>query len=149
MEVRELFTEELLLALSGHPLTRKLAVGAADLEGERLIVMKEGHCLGDQVLGFCDRRGLSSNISFRSAQLETIQSLVCAGMGLSLIPAMAAGSGRGGVPKYRPFKVKPQRKIVAMWPKQRPASAGGGGVFKDDWDGGGWEAINVCNRGAR
>ena len=86
-----LLTLALLLALpADHPLTRKRTVSASDLEGEALIVMKEGHCLGDQVLNFCDRSDLHPNISFRSAQLETIQSLVCAEMGLSLIPAMAA-----------------------------------------------------------
>ncbi len=122
LEVRELFTEELLLALPpGHPLARKRAVNASDLENERLIVMKEGHCLGDQVLRFCDRRDLHPNISFRSAQLETIQSLVSAGLGLSLIPAMAARSGRKDVPEYRSLQSpKPQRQIVAVWPKQRP-----------------------------
>jgi len=122
LEVRELFTEELLLALPpGHPLARKRAVNASDLESERLIVMKEGHCLGDQVLRFCDRRDLHPNISFRSAQLETIQSLVSAGLGLSLIPAMAARSGRKDLPEYRSLQSpKPQRKIVAVWPKQRP-----------------------------
>jgi LysR family hydrogen peroxide-inducible transcriptional activator len=122
LEVRELFTEELLLALPpGHPLARKRAVNASDLENERLIVMKEGHCLGDQVLRFCDRRDLHPNISFRSAQLETIQSLVSAGLGLSLIPAMAARSGRKDLPEYRSLQSpKPQRKIVAVWPKQRP-----------------------------
>ena len=53
LEVRELFSEELLLALPpGHALTRKRTVSASDLEGEALIVMKEGHCLGDQVLNF-------------------------------------------------------------------------------------------------
>jgi LysR family hydrogen peroxide-inducible transcriptional activator len=47
LEVRELFSEELLIALPpGHPLTRKRTVRANDLEGERLIVMQEGHCLG-------------------------------------------------------------------------------------------------------
>jgi LysR family hydrogen peroxide-inducible transcriptional activator len=122
LEVRELFAEELLLALPpGHPLTRKRTVSAADLEKERLIVMKEGHCLGDQVLRFCDRRNLHPNISFRSAQLETIQSLVSAGLGISLIPSMAAQSERGIPPEYRSLSApRPQRKIVAIWPKQRP-----------------------------
>ena len=56
LAIRELFTEELLLALPpGHPLRRKRTVNATDLEGERLIIMKEGHCLGDQVLRFCGR----------------------------------------------------------------------------------------------
>jgi hypothetical protein len=66
--VQELFSEELLVALPpGHPLTRKRT-----LDGARLIVMNEGHCLGDQVLGFCDLHDLNHHISFRSAQLETI-----------------------------------------------------------------------------
>jgi LysR family hydrogen peroxide-inducible transcriptional activator len=121
LEVRELFAEELLLALPpGHPLTRKRTVSAADLEKERLIVMKEGHCLGDQVLRFCDRRDLHPKISFRSAQLETIQSLVSAGLGISLIPAMAAQSERSDLPEYRSLSApRPHRKIVAVWPKQR------------------------------
>ncbi|MEK7781373.1 MAG: LysR substrate-binding domain-containing protein, partial [Verrucomicrobiota bacterium] len=122
LEVRELFAEELRLALPpGHPLTRKRKVTTTDLDGERLIVMKEGHCLGDQVLGFCDRRELKPNISFRSAQLETIQALVCSGLGLSLIPAMAARSEREDLPEYRSLQSpRPERKIVAFWPKQRP-----------------------------
>lgn len=124
LEVRELFSEELLLALPhGHPLTRNRAVNASDLGGERLIVMKEGHCLGDQVLGFCDRRDVKPQISFRSAQLETVQALVCAGLGISLIPAMAARKKRGTMPQYRSFQSpRPQRKIIALWPRQRPLS---------------------------
>lgn len=122
LAVRELFAEELLLALPpSHPLTRKRTVAVGDLKAERLIVMKDGHCLGDQVLGFCDRRELRPNISFRSAQLETIQALVSAGIGLSLIPAMAANAGRSARLEYRSLQApKPERKIVAVWPKQRP-----------------------------
>ena len=127
VEVRDLFSEELRLALPpGHPLTRKRAVSLADLQTERLIVMKEGHCLGDQVLGFCERRDLKPNISFRSAQLETIQALVCSGVGLSLIPAMAARSEREDLPEYRSLPApQPERKIVAVWPKQRALSRAG------------------------
>ena len=132
LEVRELFSEELLLALPpGHPLTRKRSVNPADLAGERLIVMKEGHCLGDQVLRFCDRRELHPNISFRSAQIETIQALVRAGLGVSLIPAMAARSEGEGVPEYRSFSApRPSRKIVAAWPQQRPPGRAAGEFLK-------------------
>jgi LysR family hydrogen peroxide-inducible transcriptional activator len=122
LEVRELFAEELLLALPpGHPLARKRTVKVSDLGRERLIVMKEGHCLGQQVLNFCDRRDLRPNISFRSAQLETIQSLVSAGMGLSLIPEMAVNSIYSDRLDYRSLQSpKPERRIVAVWLKQRP-----------------------------
>lgn len=122
LEVQTLTSDELLLALpSGHPLTRRRSVSAANLEGESLIVMKEGHCLGDQVLGFCDRGNAKPRISFRSAQLETVQAMISAGLGCSLIPAMATRARRDGAPTYRSFQApKPQRKIVAVWPKQRP-----------------------------
>jgi LysR family transcriptional regulator, hydrogen peroxide-inducible genes activator len=124
MEVKDLFTEELRLALPArHPLTRKRTVRLADLEKEPFIVMKEGHCLGDQVLNFCERRDLKPTISFRSAQLETIQALVHSGVGISLIPEMAARKKRAGLPEYRsPVSPKPERKIVAIWLKQRPLS---------------------------
>ncbi len=122
LEVRELFTEELLLALPpGHPLARKRVISAADLEQQPFIVLKEGHCLGDQVLRFCDRRDLRPNITFRSAQLETIQALVSAGLGLSLIPAMAAAHKRSRQSEYRSLlSPRPSRKIVAVWLKRRP-----------------------------
>jgi len=121
LEVRELFTEELLLALPPeHPLSRRRTIKVSDLDGERLVVLKEGHCLGDQVLGFCERRDLHPKISFRSAQLETIQSLVRSGLGVSLIPAMAVHDERTDQPTYRSLPApKPERKIVAMWPKHR------------------------------
>lgn len=122
LEVKSLAAEELLVALPpAHPLTKRQTVSVSELEGERLIVMKEGHCLGDQVLGFCDRRDVKPKISFRSAQLETVQALVHAGLGISLIPAMATRSRCADLPEYRPIRgPKPERKIVAVWPKQRP-----------------------------
>ena len=122
LQVNGLFSEELLLALPpSHPLTRKRTVALADLGREQLMVMKEGHCLGDQVLGFCDRRGMKPKISFRSSQLETILSLVFAGLGLSLIPAMAARTRSGYPLEYRSLQSpRPERKIVTVWPKQRP-----------------------------
>ena len=131
-EVHELFAEELLLALPpSHPLTRKRAVSANDLEGQRLIVMKEGHCLGDRVLSFCDRRHVRPSISFRSAQLETIQALVCAGLGISLVPAMALQKQRAHLPVYRSLPApKPERKIVAVWSKQRPPGRAAGEFLK-------------------
>ena len=124
LEIQKLFTEELLLALPpGHPLARKKMVNAGNLEKERFIMMQTGHCLGDQILRFCDRRDLKPNISFRSAQLETIQSLVSAGLGVSLVPQMAAQSKKNYPPEYRSFSApRPSRQVVIAWPRQRPLS---------------------------
>jgi LysR family hydrogen peroxide-inducible transcriptional activator len=122
LEIERIFTEELLLALPpGHRLARRRRLTPADFETERLIVMKEGHCLGDQVLGFCERREIRPAIAFRSAQLETIQALVRAGLGLSLVPAMAVRAGHGASPLYRSLpEPRPSREIVTIWPRLRP-----------------------------
>jgi LysR family hydrogen peroxide-inducible transcriptional activator len=122
VEVRELMAEELLLALPpGHRLSRHREVRAADISDERLIVMREGHCLGEQVLRFCHRRHLRPQISFRSAQLETIQALVHAGLGLALVPAMARQRHPKERPEYRSLQMpRPERKILAIWPRQKP-----------------------------
>jgi LysR family hydrogen peroxide-inducible transcriptional activator len=122
LEIERLFTEELLLAIpAGHRLEHQRRLSPADFESERLIVMKEGHCLGDQVLGFCERREMRPAIAFRSAQLETILALVGAGLGLSLIPAMALGSEKAANVIYRSLpEPRPSRAIVAVWPRLRP-----------------------------
>lgn len=117
-----LFTEELVLALPPkHPFVSKPTITAHELETERFILMKEGHCLGDQVLRFCDRRDFHPSVSFRSAQIETVQALVEAGMGISLIPRMACRTGRESHPVYRSLEdPRPYRSIVAAWNSQRP-----------------------------
>jgi LysR family hydrogen peroxide-inducible transcriptional activator len=121
IEVRGLFSEELLVALPAqHKLARKRQLAPSDLEQERFIVMKEGHCLGDQVVGFCERRDLRTSVSFRSAQLETIQAMVCAGTGISLIPEMAAKTPGAHRPVFKPLRPSPKRPINALWLKQRP-----------------------------
>lgn len=124
-EVQPLFTEELLVAVPpGHAFATKRTLRAEDLESERFILMKEGHCLGDQVLSFCTRREITPQVSCRSAQIETVQALVQAGLGISLVPAMACHEGRG--PVYRHLATpRPTRAIVAVWLKQRPPNRAG------------------------
>ncbi|ATC65237.1 LysR family transcriptional regulator [Nibricoccus aquaticus] len=120
---RELFIEPLWLALpSEHPLTRKRTLSAADLEKEPFIVMQESHCLGGQALQFCQSRGFAPNVSFRSAQIETVHAFVAAGLGISLVPAMALrADGFDGV-TYRTLKEKPVRQIALIHHNTRPLS---------------------------
>ena len=115
-----LFDEELLLALPpGHRLEKKATVRLGDLEEESFILMKEGHCLGDQALRLCDRHGLHPQVVLRSAQLETIQALVMAGVGISLVPAMARDPQRTAHPVYRSLAApKPKRTVGVLWRKE-------------------------------
>jgi LysR family hydrogen peroxide-inducible transcriptional activator len=119
-EKEALFTEELLLAVpSKHPLAVKEKVSVSDLETERFILMKEGHCLGDQILSFCTQNDLRLQIVLRSSQIETIQSLVMAGLGMSLVPAMAKISGKTPLVYRSLEKPKPLRTNVVVWRKGR------------------------------
>ncbi|MEO8350181.1 MAG: LysR substrate-binding domain-containing protein [Chthoniobacteraceae bacterium] len=115
-----LFDEELLLAVPPrHPLTKMPRVRLSDLEGERFILMEEGHCLTDQSLRFCHRNDLHPQIAFRSAQLETIQALVASGVGISLIPKLARHPKRAGQPVYLSLaNPKPMRTIGVLWRKE-------------------------------
>lgn len=122
LTTQTLFSEELLLALpSDHTLVKKRSIKAADIESQPFILMKEGHCLGDQVLRFCNRRDFHPQVSCHSAQIETMQSLVETGLGISLIPKMASDTPRKSSIVYRSLEApRPQRTIVAAWAAQRP-----------------------------
>lgn len=117
-----LFTEELLLALPPrHRLLRKRTIALAELEAERFILMKEGHCLGEQVLDFCSRRDFAPQVSCRSGQIETVRALVQAGMGLSLVPAMACPAEPAARRLYRSLAAPaPRRTVVAARLAARP-----------------------------
>lgn len=121
-DMETLFEEELLLAIPPrHRLARRKAITLAELEAERFILMKEGHCLGDQVLDFCHRQDFRPTVSCRSAQIETVQALVAAGLGVSLVPRMACDSGPVKRPVYRPLAdARPRRTVIALWLRQRP-----------------------------
>lgn len=123
-----LFEEELLLALPpGHRLVTKPVVRLTDLEKERFILMKEGHCLGDQSLRLCERGGLHPQVVLRSAQLETVQALVMAGVGISLIPAMARDPQRPAQPVFRSLAApRPKRAIGVIWRKEHHHSKAAG-----------------------
>ncbi len=68
------------------------------------VSLSDMHCLGGQVESFCAQRGVNRQITCNARQLDTVFELVRAGLGVSLVPAMAARSeqaagrhvGRGG-----------------------------------------------------
>jgi LysR family hydrogen peroxide-inducible transcriptional activator len=112
---RALFHEALWLALPAeHPLARKRTISVADLEKEPFIVMKESHCLGGQTLQFCQSRGFAPRVSFRSAQIETVHAFVAAGLGVSLVPAMALRDDRYDGVTYRNLREQPTRQIAII-----------------------------------
>jgi LysR family transcriptional regulator, hydrogen peroxide-inducible genes activator len=92
----ELFREELLLVVPPkHRLGGRPAVNLQDLRNERLLLLKEGHCLRDDVLTACTRAKAELRSVFETNQLESIFELVRSGFGLSVVPAMASSNAEG------------------------------------------------------
>lgn len=122
LEITPLFTEELLLALPArHPLASRRSLRLGDLEAAPFVLMKEGHCLGDQALQFCQQKGLRPRIVSRSAQIETIRRLVGAGLGLSLVPRMAVTAPGDEAVAFRSLAgTPPSRDIIAFRHRGRP-----------------------------
>ncbi|MET0261345.1 MAG: LysR substrate-binding domain-containing protein [Rariglobus sp.] len=116
----EVFSEALWLALpKGHPLAKRETVKMGELSEEPFMLLQDGHCLAGQSLEFCTMRGFAPKVTFRSAQMETIQAFVAAGMGVSMVPAMARRTGAGVV--YRALHGKtPERKIGFIHAEERP-----------------------------
>ncbi len=58
------------------------------LRGEQVLLLDEGHCLRDQVMEFCARRGVTE-LSVRATSLPTLVQMVGANMGITLLPHIA------------------------------------------------------------
>lgn len=121
LESRELYRESFTVALpERHALAARDSIRVADLKGETLLLLEEGHCLRDQALEVCSRVGVRDPQDFRATSLETLRQMVATGAGLTLLPELAGRgayrNARGVV--LRPFaKPVPQRHIGAIWRK--------------------------------
>lgn len=89
--VRPLFREDFLLAVPAtHPLADTDGpVAARRLTGTDVILLASGHCLGDQVDDWLVRVGGRRRDDFRATSLESLRSMVAAGGGVTLLPALA------------------------------------------------------------
>jgi LysR family transcriptional regulator, hydrogen peroxide-inducible genes activator len=108
-----------------HPLAQLKAVTEADLCGESMLLLADGHCLRGQALAACgqaaaDEQGIDD---FRAASLETICQLVSAGFGCTLLPALAARAPQGPEPSFviRPLhSANAKRRIGLVWRRGYP-----------------------------
>ncbi|MGO9802127.1 MAG: LysR substrate-binding domain-containing protein [Steroidobacteraceae bacterium] len=119
LESRELYREAFVVALpEKHPLAARATLRATDLEGERLLLLEEGHCLRDQALEVCSRAGVAESEDFRATSLETLRQMVAAGAGVTLLPELASRGAYGGARgvEIRPFaRPAPVRHVGAVW----------------------------------
>jgi DNA-binding transcriptional LysR family regulator len=91
------------------------------LSGEPFILLKRGQGFRHIVLEHCQEAGFEPTIAFESSNIETVQSLVAAGMGVSLVPEMVARSGWASAkPAYLHLADPvPTRTLVVAYRKGR------------------------------
>ena len=119
LESRHLFDEPFVVALpQGHELAKQPQVRTADLSGETLLLLEDGHCRRDQALEVCARVDVHESSDYRATSLETLRQMVAAGHGITLLPEMALHGpyDDGRSLTVRPFaKPVPKRQIGAVW----------------------------------
>lgn len=126
LEVEPLGIDALVVAVpSHHPAARAGAITLAELHDTPALALDESHCLGAQVADTCARRDVQPAVVCRSAQLATVLELVGAGVGVSVVPAMAAARHAAPTCAYVPVVDQPlEREIVAVWRAGAPHDAG-------------------------
>src|SRR6267154_474121 len=121
---RPLFVEPFWLALPrDHVLYGREHIRRRELNSLNMLLLAEGHCLADQMMDVCGRTQRSETgegADLRAASLETLLQLVGAGMGATLVPALAmrgAWMTDAGV-VTRPLEIaNAVRRISLVWRK--------------------------------
>ena len=129
--VRPLYDEPFVVALpAGHPWEKREEIDAEDLKQETMLLLGNGHCFRDHVLGVCPelmrfrRRPTASRRPSRPS-LETIRHMVASGVGITVLPRMSVAEvgPRANGPdaellSYVPFNEPvPDRRVVLVWRK--------------------------------
>ncbi|HTO01364.1 MAG TPA: LysR substrate-binding domain-containing protein [Microthrixaceae bacterium] len=115
-----LFTEDFVLAVPAkhHLANANGPVSIATLAAEPVLLLEEGHCLRDQALSVCQIAGASERSGFRATSLETLRQMVAAGVGVTLLPELAA---QPPVPQSEDVALLrfadpvPNRRIAMYW----------------------------------
>lgn len=121
LEVQALFDEPFFFACpTDHPLAAVQKVRMSALREARLLLLTDGHCLRQQALAVCGLRQApveEAGTDFRATSLETIRQMVIAGMGCTLLPAMALDKRRDRSLQIRPLFKAASRRIGLVWRK--------------------------------
>jgi len=99
---------------------RETPVPLARLREEPFILLKKGQGFRAIAHELCARAGFEPGIVFESGNIETVQALVAAGMGIAFVPHMVIRRDWSGrAPVYLPLEGQPTRTLVIAHRKGR------------------------------
>lgn len=85
--------EFLLVCQAGHPLAARSELAPEHLSAEDLLLLEDGHCLREHALTACGLAGARGSAEVSATSLHTLVQMVSGGMGVTLLPKLAADSG--------------------------------------------------------
>jgi LysR family hydrogen peroxide-inducible transcriptional activator len=110
--------EFLFLAPENHPLAERKDLAPEHLRHEDVLLLEDGHCLRDHALSVCNLGPGRRSADAGATSLHTLVQMVAGGMGVTLLPKLAAENGAavGTKVAMRPF-AKPVigRTIGIAW----------------------------------
>ena len=93
IEMLGLFADEFLfVGPPGHRFAEREAIAIDEIEDEEMLLLEEGHCLRNHALGVCNA-AKPGHEEVRATSLLTLVQMVGGGLGASLVPGLAVGSG--------------------------------------------------------
>jgi DNA-binding transcriptional LysR family regulator len=121
-----IFQEPLVVALpETHPLAAEPEISPSDLALESFIIFPRTLAPGlyDQIISFCQQSGFSPTIVQEAIQMQTIISLVAAGIGIAIVPLSLQNLQRTGVVYKRFNQETPQAAIALIYKPDNTAPA--------------------------
>jgi LysR family transcriptional regulator, hydrogen peroxide-inducible genes activator len=118
-----LFEEEFLLVRPIADAARPVP-SLSDLADMPLLLLEEGHCFRDQAIAACKLPRTPAGEIMEGSSLSTLVQMVGAGIGVTLIPEMAAGVEARSAPVavQRLRSPRPGRTIGLVWRRTNPLS---------------------------
>ncbi|MDK8179693.1 LysR family transcriptional regulator [Paenibacillus sp. UMB4589-SE434] len=102
--------------LEGLTSSHRRPISLQEVRQEPFIFLKKGQGFRQITLEMCRNAGFEPRVVFESSNMETVQSLVAAGMGISLVPSFIASAPRSEfVPAYIPIEGRPARTLVLAY----------------------------------
>jgi LysR family hydrogen peroxide-inducible transcriptional activator len=123
VETVRLFEDRFLLAMPPSYQVSNYVRATPDLlEGDRLLLLEEGHCMRDQALAFCSLQRVGNINTFGASSLSTLVQMVANGLGMTLLPELSVPleGKRGDIRLMRFADPEPQRVIGLAWRKSSP-----------------------------
>lgn len=119
--VVEILTEDILLAVPrGHRLAYSPRVNLSAVAREPFLLMKPGFGFRDLCLHACRSAGFEPKVAYESAHIDTIQSMVAVGLGVSLVPRMAAEREMRPAPVFLELeRPRVTRTLALVWRQDR------------------------------